>query len=107
MTTQQQQSLPRWWQGIDADRRKYALGLLLIVTVAVIWVAASFVVQEVEAQGLHPFLLSYIANSLFIVYLPLHWVVSGTQKVLQERRCVLWPLSVTDPAGSQACVGPH
>ena len=32
---------------------------------------ASFVVQQVEDEGLSPFLLSYIANSLFIVYLPL------------------------------------
>lgn len=81
-------TLPQWWQAIDAERRRWIVGILLVVSVSVIWVAASFVVQEVESQGLHPFLLSYIANSLFIVYLPLHWAVSGTKQPLQERRCV-------------------
>lgn len=33
-------------------------------------VLASFLVQDLEAEGLNPFLLTYIANSLFIVYLP-------------------------------------
>lgn len=54
-----------------ARNRKHIQGLLFIVTAAVIWVLASFVVQEVEDEGLSPFLLSYIANSLFIVYLPI------------------------------------
>ena len=51
--------------------QKHLLGLLFIIAAAVIWVLASFVVQQVEDEGLSPFLLSYIANSLFIVYLPL------------------------------------
>ena len=33
-------------------------------------VLASFLVQDLEAEGLNPFLLTYIANSLFIIYLP-------------------------------------
>ena len=33
-------------------------------------VLASFLVQDLEAEGLNPFLLTYIANSLFMVYLP-------------------------------------
>ena len=90
MTTQHQLQLRQWWQAIDIERRRYAFGLLLIVSVAFIWVAASFVVQQVESEGLHPFLLTYIANSLFIVYLPLHWIASGTQKPLQEHRYALF-----------------
>ena len=46
------------------DRRKQLLGASFVVVVAIIWVAFSFVVKEVEEQGLHPFLLTYIANSL-------------------------------------------
>ncbi|KAK9794952.1 hypothetical protein WJX73_000997 [Symbiochloris irregularis] len=76
----------QWWQAIAVERRRWAVGILLIVSVSIIWVAASFVVQAVESEGLHPFLLSYIANSLFIVYLPLHWVISKTKKSPQERR---------------------
>lgn len=51
--------------------KKQLTGILYTVTAAVIWVLASFVVQAVEDQGLNPFLLSYIANSLFVVLLPL------------------------------------
>ena len=48
-------------------------GILCTVTAAVIWVLASFVVQKVEDQGLSPVILSYIANSLFVVFLPLDY----------------------------------
>lgn len=43
-------------------------GLSLIVIVAVIWIAASFVVQELQ---MHPFLLTYICNILFVIYIPI------------------------------------
>lgn len=56
---------------IIARNQKHVQGLVFIVAAAIIWVLASFVVQRVEDKGLSPFLLSYIANSLFIVYLPL------------------------------------
>ena len=52
-----------------------ATGLAIIACVAVIWVVASFVVQTVEAAGVPAFLLTYIANILFVVYLPLYGVV--------------------------------
>ena len=61
------------------DRRKQLLGASFVVLVAFIWVAFSFLVKEVEGQGLHPFLLSYIANSLFVVYLPIHWAVQRSK----------------------------
>ena len=70
------------------DRRKQLLGAGFVVLVAVIWVTFSFVVKEVEGQGLHPFLLSYIANSLFVVYLPLHWAVQRSKaSKLAKPRC--------------------
>lgn len=34
---------------------------------------ASFLVQDLETGGLNPFLLTYIANSLFIVYFPIYY----------------------------------
>lgn len=43
-------------------------GLLLIVVVAIIWVCASFIVQQLK---LHPLLITYFCNVLFLVYLPI------------------------------------
>ncbi|KAJ7257260.1 hypothetical protein O6H91_22G066500 [Diphasiastrum complanatum] len=50
---------------------RWALGVFYVVLVAIIWIAASFVVQSVIDSGVSPFLISYIANSLFIVYIPI------------------------------------
>eukprot|EP00238_Polyblepharides_amylifera_P002758 CAMPEP_0196581878 /NCGR_PEP_ID=MMETSP1081-20130531/36181_1 /TAXON_ID=36882 /ORGANISM="Pyramimonas amylifera, Strain CCMP720" /LENGTH=378 /DNA_ID=CAMNT_0041902267 /DNA_START=158 /DNA_END=1294 /DNA_ORIENTATION=+ len=46
-------------------------GYSFILIVAAIWVAASFLVQEIVSQGLPPFLLAYLCNSMFVLYLPL------------------------------------
>ncbi|XP_062078726.1 thiamine-repressible mitochondrial transport protein THI74 [Humulus lupulus] len=50
---------------------RWVLGLIYIVTVAAIWIAASFVVQSVVDAGVSPFLITYICNSLFVIYIPL------------------------------------
>lgn len=50
---------------------KWVLGLIYIVAVATIWIAASFVVQSVVDAGVSPFLITYICNSLFVVYIPI------------------------------------
>lgn len=49
---------------------RWVVGLIYIVAVATIWIAASFVVQSVVDAGVSPFLITYICNSLFIVYIP-------------------------------------
>ncbi|XP_004247090.1 uncharacterized vacuolar membrane protein YML018C [Solanum lycopersicum] len=49
---------------------RWVLGLVYIITVASIWIAASFVVQSVVDAGVSPFLVTYLCNSLFIVYIP-------------------------------------
>ena len=43
---------------------------LFSMLLCLVQVLASFLVQDLEAEGLNPFLLTYIANSLFMVYLP-------------------------------------
>ncbi|KAK3242358.1 hypothetical protein CYMTET_47946 [Cymbomonas tetramitiformis] len=48
-----------------------ALGYFYVVSVAVIWVAASYLVKEIVHSGISPFILTYICNSLFVLYLPL------------------------------------
>lgn len=50
---------------------RWVLGLTYIVAVAAIWIAASFVVQSVVDEGVSPFLITYICNSLFIIYIPI------------------------------------
>ncbi|CAI9107448.1 OLC1v1006799C1 [Oldenlandia corymbosa var. corymbosa] len=50
---------------------RWVLGLVYIFAVAAIWIAASFVVQSVVDAGVSPFLITYICNSLFIIYIPL------------------------------------
>ncbi|XP_054783043.1 thiamine-repressible mitochondrial transport protein THI74 [Prosopis cineraria] len=49
----------------------WAIGLVYIVSVAAIWIAASFVVQSVVDAGISPFLITYICNSLFVLYIPI------------------------------------
>ncbi|KAK1439284.1 hypothetical protein QVD17_05100 [Tagetes erecta] len=50
---------------------RWVLGLIYIFAVATIWIAASFVVQSVVDEGVSPFLITYICNSLFVIYIPL------------------------------------
>lgn len=50
---------------------KWVIGLIYILAVATIWIAASFVVQSVVDGGVSPFLVTYICNSLFVIYIPL------------------------------------
>ncbi|XP_059626160.1 uncharacterized protein LOC132269125 isoform X2 [Cornus florida] len=49
---------------------RWVLGLIYIFAVATIWIAASFVVQSVVGSGVSPFLITYICNSLFVIYIP-------------------------------------
>lgn len=60
---------------MDRSHRAWLQGMLFVLAVAVIWIVASYVVQSVEGGGtpggLSPFILTYICNSLFIVYIPI------------------------------------
>ncbi|KAE8676268.1 Kinase superfamily protein [Hibiscus syriacus] len=59
------------WKEMESEAWRWGLGLLYIFAVASIWIAASFVVQSVVDAGVSPFLVTYICNSLFVVYIPL------------------------------------
>jgi len=45
--------------------------MVYVIAVAVIWIVASFLVQSVEGAGISPFFITYICNSLFVIYLPI------------------------------------
>ena len=66
---------------------RWVLGMIYVVAVAVIWIAASFVVQSVVDSGVSPFLITYICNTLFVVYIPIV-EIGGLSKGLFRR---LWP----------------
>ena len=61
----------------------YALGLVFIFLVAIIWSIASIVVQYLYRDQSFdaPFLLTYIGTSLFVVQLPLHWFYKRWMKL--------------------------
>ncbi|CAK8541559.1 unnamed protein product [Lathyrus sativus] len=58
-------------KNVESKAWKWGLGLIYIIAVALIWIAASFVVQSVVDDGVSPFLVTYICNSLFVVLLPI------------------------------------
>ncbi|GAQ88047.1 hypothetical protein KFL_003960080 [Klebsormidium nitens] len=83
---------------------RWALGMSFVTAVALIWVVASFVVQAVEAAGTTPFLLTYICNSLFILYIPLTEATRGCQSFLKRRlarRALQLPTSPQREVGGQ------
>uniref|UniRef100_A0A7S3BKF3 EamA domain-containing protein n=2 Tax=Prasinoderma singulare TaxID=676789 RepID=A0A7S3BKF3_9VIRI len=75
-------------------RKGWTLGLGLVVLVAVIWVAASYVVRAVVSaeDGMRPLLFTYICNVLFVIYIP---VYEGYYFV-QSRRTRHWRPLIDD-----------
>ncbi|KAL5199631.1 hypothetical protein ABZP36_020834 [Zizania latifolia] len=61
----------RWTKMMSTDSWRWCLGLIYIVAVATIWIAASYIVQSVVDGGVSPFLITYICNSLFVIYIPI------------------------------------
>lgn len=59
-----------------------ALGFFFIALVCVIWIAASFLVERLEAHGLSPVLLTYVCSSGFITLVPLRFgaIVDGVRR---------------------------
>lgn len=64
-------SRSKWAKMMSDDTWRWCLGLIYIVAIAGIWIAASYIVQSVVDGGVSPFLITYICNSLFVVYIPI------------------------------------
>ncbi|CAM6084248.1 unnamed protein product [Calypogeia fissa] len=64
---------------------RWIWGVVYIVLVAMIWIAASFVVQNVVESGVSPFLITYICNSLFIIYIPIVEARRYLERTFKER----------------------
>lgn len=66
----------------------YALGLVYIVSVSIIWSAASLLVQYLY-QGLDfdsPFILTYIGTSLLMILIPI-FILNGRKKMIWNCLC--------------------
>lgn len=54
--------------------RDRLLGLFFVVLVSCIWVFSSFLVQDIEAIGVNPVIITFVSNSLFALYFPVYWL---------------------------------
>ena len=68
------------------------LGLFLIFLTAAIWIVTSFISGSLvsstdsHAAAVHPFLLTYLATSLFSIYLPLIHISQWASELLETYR---------------------
>lgn len=68
---------------------RHSLGLVLIFSTAAIWIVASFLSSSLVSGSdatVHPFLLTYLATSLFTLYLPILKLKSWVEDALESRR---------------------
>lgn len=73
---------------MSRDGWRWLLGLAYIFAVATIWIAASYIVQSVVYAGVSPFLVTYICNSLFLVYIPI--VEAARFLDVSAKRSISW-----------------
>ncbi|XP_006656387.1 uncharacterized vacuolar membrane protein YML018C [Oryza brachyantha] len=90
----------RWAKMMSTDSWKWCLGLIYIVTVAGIWIAASYIVQSVVDAGVSPFLITYICNSLFVIYIPIVEVARYFEDSINNFWTKLKVKDVADPQQS-------
>ena len=62
-------AVPRPMSGLAKARRDRILGLSFVLCVALIWVAGSFIVKDIEKE-LPAAVVTYVANALLVVLLP-------------------------------------
>lgn len=87
-----------------------SLGLVLIFATAGIWIVTSIVSASLVTPGssgtaaVHPFLLTYLATSLFTLYLPLlHFQAWWTEERHAANRCAVGKGSDMPPFFSFTC----
>lgn len=75
---------------VCASMSRHAFGLLLIVSVVVMWVASSAITQYTFKNLSYnsPYFLTYISTALFIIYLPFLWARNAV------RTCIAGSASV-------------
>ncbi|KAJ8753271.1 hypothetical protein K2173_017893 [Erythroxylum novogranatense] len=64
---------------------KYKIGLIIIVSVIVVWVTCAEVTQGVFTDYEHPFMMAYIGTSLLVLYLPIGFIKEWWEMSLRNR----------------------
>ncbi|OAY31508.1 solute carrier family 35 member F5 isoform X2 [Manihot esculenta] len=64
---------------------KYKGGLILIITVVILWVTSAEVTQGVFTDYNHPFAVTYLGTSLLIVYLPIAFIKDWLLKFMRNQ----------------------
>ncbi|CAL9083007.1 unnamed protein product [Musa acuminata var. zebrina] len=85
---------------LNRDSWRWTLGLICIVAVATIWIAASYIVKSVVDSGVSPFLITYICNSLFVVLIPIVEISRCLEDTLENSW--YWFRSKNDSDGQQS-----
>ncbi|CAK4667464.1 hypothetical protein LEN26_019757 [Aphanomyces euteiches] len=86
-----------------ARHQRWMIGVLCVVVVAIIWTFASVLVQYVfhDLGFSKPFFLTYVANSLFAVNLPIYWIGVKLGYIQTENqvgvRSTLWVSAIVAP----------
>ncbi|XP_057995282.1 uncharacterized vacuolar membrane protein YML018C isoform X1 [Hevea brasiliensis] len=64
---------------------KYKGGLILIITVVIVWVTSAEVTQGVFTEYNHPFAVTYLGTSLLVVYLPIAFIKDWLLKFMRHQ----------------------
>ncbi|KAK1550259.1 hypothetical protein Q3G72_016264 [Acer saccharum] len=64
---------------------KYSGGLLLIITVVILWITSEEVTQGVYKSYQHPFAVAYLTTSLLVVHLPFAFIKDWLRSILRHR----------------------
>eukprot|EP01032_Pedospumella_encystans_P012804 gene12804-14785_t len=88
--------------------KSYTLGLIFILAVALIWAGASVLIQHIyqDMDMKSPFFLTYMANSLLVIYLPLWqlWICCGLVKTDAKTGAMSSTDGETNPADTKIIV---
>ncbi|EEF31621.1 uncharacterized transporter C405.03c [Ricinus communis] len=63
----------------------YKGGLILIITVVILWVSSAEVTQGVFTDYKHPFAVTYLGTSLLVIYLPVAFIKNWLIKLWRHR----------------------
>ena len=69
------------------------VGITLIVCVSVIWLSSSFIVKDLENNAAtSPFIITYLANALFVLFLPVAYLQRYLRRTQETPQQTDWQL---------------
>jgi len=83
--------------GAEQQKRNWTLGLFFTFIVVLIWVGASFLIQNIEGKLEAPFFLTYMATNLFMCLLPFAYANGAIHRVLENDKAISGNTGLGDP----------